>query len=372
MYKINEKRFGQRFILLFLMLWFIGCMSSGDKLQRGHPASYYYLQGLEHLKTSQNKRAENDFERALELDAHYAPAHEGLGRIFLGEDRLYEAALHVNRAIQLDSIWMPALLLKGRIELCKGNYEKAVAILQETIAKARELKALENKNQLTASALFWIGVSRYEQGNWEEAERILEKFLQLKPSNKKANMYYQKAKQNSRLLMGKSDGVRTLAAQKVLTRGQLAALFYETLLPVLPPTDDSFRIIVKDITWQDPLYEVFQELSQRGLLETYPDSTFKPQRPAERGDLVLLLGRLLQQTMPDTLTGSPKIYTDVARVYPFFAYVNRLVVLNILPSVSEHTFMPHRVLSGLEALMAIEKTKKVLKTAGQNLNRNMQ
>ena len=368
MYKKTGKQLGQRFILYFLMLWLFGCVSSQQKPQRGHPASYYYLQGLEHLKMAQNKRAEDDFERALELDAGYAPAHEGLGRILIEEGRLHEAALHVNRALQLDSTWMPALVLKGRIEIIKGNYEKAAATFQKTIAKARRLNAFEDKKQQAASALFWIGVARYKQSHWQEAERVLAKYLQLNPSNRKADSLYRQAKQNSQLLMGKSAGVRSLAGQKVLKRGQLAVLCYETLLPILPKPDESCPKIAKDIMPQDSLYEAFEELSRRGLLEPYPDSTFKPQKPAERGDLALLLGRLLQQNIPDTMESNLKDFKDVARIYPFYAYVNRLVEFDIMPAVNGYSFAPHRVISGLEALKAIEKTKEMLKADKESFN----
>ncbi|HID38525.1 MAG TPA: tetratricopeptide repeat protein [Calditrichaeota bacterium] len=363
MYKESKKQIRQRFILPVLLLWLVACTSSQDKLQQGHPASYYYLQGLKHINSTQNQRAENDFKRALELDPEYAPAHEGLGRILLEEGRLHEAALHIDRALELDKAWMPALMLKGRLYLLRGDYNISIAVLKDIIKRVKDLEALEDKKKLTASALYWIGVAHFEQKGWQKAENIFSELLRINPDDEHAKKMLREASYYAQLIQGKSERVKQMVLQKTIKRGELALLIYEILVPTLGMANDSSGVVAKDIAPAEPLYNVLKELSTLGLMLPYPDSTFKPQTIAERGDLVLVLGRVLDRTEPHTIDTNRVDFLDVPHIFPFYSYVNRIVTLNIMSSVDEQHFVPRRPLSGLEALEAIEKTKAILKSA---------
>lgn len=303
--------------------------------------------------------AENNFIRSIELDANYAPAHEGLARVLLEKGQLHEAALHVNRALQLDSGWLPAQLLKGRIELQRGNYEKAVSLLRQTIAKSKTAKATGNRKEMMASALYWIGVARFRQGNWAEAERVFAAYLRIDPSNGSAKEYWQQAAENRKLLEDKPEWIRELTLKPEITRGQLALLLYNTLLPMLKKNNADSALFGSGFANNDSL--IVCELNKFNLMPLYPDSTFKAGKKAVRGDLALALGQVLNGGETKTASVQPMVFDDVARVFPFYAYVNRLVALQIMLPVNEHVFGTHRPLNGLEALRAIEKTKLIVR-----------
>jgi tetratricopeptide (TPR) repeat protein len=107
--------------------------------------------------------ARREFLRALELNPHDAPAHEGYGWLLADEGRLDEAIEHFRRAVELDPLSFTAASQLGVMFRFAGRWEEAISQFERA---AR----LANQRGLRGAWAY----SMYSLGRGEEAIAALE------------------------------------------------------------------------------------------------------------------------------------------------------------------------------------------------------
>ena len=134
-----------------------GSMEAYDLVLRGRDL-------LAHVNRTAHSEARTLFERAIELDPHYAAAYVGLGRadlsaVALGwtanaEEALKRAELQARKAISIDEFSPAAHVVLGRAYARMGDYDRAVEALKRAVA-------LNPSNPDSyaglGDALLWIG-----------------------------------------------------------------------------------------------------------------------------------------------------------------------------------------------------------------------
>lgn len=85
----------------------------------------HYLLGLAAWKSAEHGRAEDAFERALELDPAHVKSLLNLSRVYLETDRPEEALEEINRALDLDAT-ADGFRLLGRARHVLGDVEGAI------------------------------------------------------------------------------------------------------------------------------------------------------------------------------------------------------------------------------------------------------
>ena len=92
-----------------------------------------YKKGLTLLKAGQSDEAARQFQTVLGKNPEYAPAHEGLGRTFLLQNKVETAKTHFNQALALDDRLWRAHNYLGTIYDREKQWEKAAAAYQAAI-----------------------------------------------------------------------------------------------------------------------------------------------------------------------------------------------------------------------------------------------
>ncbi len=95
-------------------------------------------------------------------------------------------------------------------------------------------------------------------------------------------------------------------------------------------------------------------LAGQGVLQGYPDGTFRPDNPIRRGDMAILLCRLLQT---GTLTPTASSFADVSvndYDFPFIEVVRKTQLMS--DSISGNQFRPNEKLTRIEFAPIIVRT----------------
>ncbi len=144
----------------------------------------YYLRGrgyLEDYKTPDNiERAIQDFERAVAVDANYAPAHAAMGLAYTkgfqqkneGKDWLEKAESECERALTITPQLAEGHTCLGNVYSSKGRYEEAVREFQ------RSLDLDHNSDE----ALRLLATAYQKTGNVSAAEQAYRRATELRPN----------------------------------------------------------------------------------------------------------------------------------------------------------------------------------------------
>lgn len=144
-------------------------------------------------------------ERALEIDAGFAPAHFSYARAFIGKGEFVNAIARLTKCIALDEMFANAYLLRGVLLLKLGDVNGAsadvkwlmehaeehedVLLLAARVQRAKgntdEAILLYNKvndaNPFQLDAYRERGQLRFEQGDKQGAQEDMRKVLELNP-----------------------------------------------------------------------------------------------------------------------------------------------------------------------------------------------
>jgi tetratricopeptide (TPR) repeat protein len=111
----------------------IGEYHTSIELDPGQPRTYYQL-ALALGKKQDQAGEEHALEQALAADDHYAPAHCEIGKILMDENRLADAASHLNAAIQYNPSSEEAYYLLVRVYAGLGEKDKSKDMVKRLIA----------------------------------------------------------------------------------------------------------------------------------------------------------------------------------------------------------------------------------------------
>ena len=178
-----------------------------------------FLRGIEHLRhltRSDNRKAREMFEKAIELDPDFASAYVGLGRTYLNQvsygwtefptQALQQAKELAGRALGMEDSNADAYALLGFVYIYLEQYDLAVNQLNRAIElNPNDASALRNRGQVmlwsgkvddaihslentfrfdpnqSPGGFMSLGLGYYLKGQYNKAIKVLEEGLSLKP-----------------------------------------------------------------------------------------------------------------------------------------------------------------------------------------------
>lgn len=142
---------------------------------RDVPGSYKsaLLDAYRHAEHGDMKGAEEAFVRATHLSPQEAQTYAELGVFYLDQNRDREAAIALEKALQLSTRNVSALLGRSRLSFKKGEYDRALETTLEALRYSPENDAI----------LYNAGYICYQIGRYEEAERYLTRAHSLDTGN---------------------------------------------------------------------------------------------------------------------------------------------------------------------------------------------
>jgi tetratricopeptide (TPR) repeat protein len=168
--------------LLLLIAWAMGDLCASLRHRRallgaGALMAVALLMACAHLHTSHWKNSETLWRNALACTSDNNIAHNNLGTALLEMGRLDEAAIHFQKALELQPQYAEARNNLGNVFFQKGRLDEAVADYQ---------KALEIDPKL-ALARYNLGVAFLQNGRVSEAAGHFQGALQIEPDFAKAH-----------------------------------------------------------------------------------------------------------------------------------------------------------------------------------------
>lgn len=168
-----------------LLLTLTACATTDEqKAVETNAAEIYFQLGVRYLNLNKLEVAKENLQKAIELDAKNAPAHNALA--FLDEKlgKIEDARTHYSTAIALAPDDLGVKNNYGRFLCEQGEAEKGMALLtQATNDKLNERPWLAMTN---------LGRCYMQQAQYQEAETYFEQALQLNASYSPALLEMQK------------------------------------------------------------------------------------------------------------------------------------------------------------------------------------
>jgi eukaryotic-like serine/threonine-protein kinase len=149
------------------------------------PAAYdFYLRGRGYLEEYQNldniQNAITEFERAIDVDRNYAPAHAAMGVAYAigfqqknqGKDWLEKARSHCERALAITPQLAEGHTCLGNVYSSTGRYDDAV----------KEFRRSLDLDHLSDETLRLLAAAYQKMGNTASAEEAFRKAVSLRPN----------------------------------------------------------------------------------------------------------------------------------------------------------------------------------------------
>jgi hypothetical protein len=157
---------------------------------------------------------------------------------------------------------------------------------------------------------------------------------------------------------------RAIDAAPQITRGELAALIGVRLAPLLQP---DARVEAEPITdvrtdWAAPW---ILTVSRAGVMEPFANHAFQPDSAVRRIDLAQAVERLLMRIAPlkpeeaQRWDSASVQFTDLATGHLAYPAASAAVASGILTAEPDGTFQPSQVVSGEQAVRAIERLQQL-------------
>jgi len=278
------------------------------------PVELYDL-GMSHLALGNLEAAEDAFRRSLVLAARsgldFAPPHEGMARILLKRNRLEQAEAEAMHAQELDNSWAPVYWVLGKINERQGHTDLALVHYQRGL-----IASPDNQELIATAADLLRRVGRNSEADEIESGKIpAGKPPGQRPPDRGAPPPASPLEAKTRRLLepffpktpsALTPEVLAVFYQENLTRGALAILvtgdgehgLAEALNRTTgieegttrPPSDTQGR----------PEADWIHRALAMGLLEPYPDGSFKPDQTISRLTLALWIEETIARLRNDT------------------------------------------------------------------------
>ncbi|MDN4492073.1 S-layer homology domain-containing protein [Ureibacillus sp. BA0131] len=123
----------------------------------------------------------------------------------------------------------------------------------------------------------------------------------------------------------------------------LAALAATAVISV--PAADANSLDFSDLSKANIHYEAIQSLATRGVLNGFPDGTFKPNQLLTREQAAIILTKVLKI---DASGYTKQVFSDVDSTSPYFREINALYERGIIRGYQDQTFKPGNSLTRAE------------------------
>ncbi len=335
----------------------------------------HYKMGKRLLKQHDLQAAKREFLRAIYLDERYAPGYEGLAWVFLEQGDLEGAMKNADKAISLDKDFAPAYVVKGAILRKEGKPKDAIKFFD---------RALELDQKLE-DAYIYKAETYVDMGEYDRAEETYKEGATALPNSMTLNERWEEMQRARRAAAGLPPEFVKIARAPRITRGDLAALFvveldlekllkrqgpperkrfYSPGTPVMGKKEEAKEPEIPDIRnhWAMNYIKTVVEL---GIMDLYPDGTFKPDEPITRGNFAVYCTNLLAKVLNDPklttrFIGSTSPFPDVPSSHYAFNAVMVMTTRGIMKAKLDGTFGLTDPVSGADALMMLKTLKSQL------------
>ncbi|MCB0281179.1 MAG: S-layer homology domain-containing protein [Calditrichae bacterium] len=375
-------------ILLFTAIFVFQC--AGPKERKAESVldtpEYHYNQGIKFLNNNDLTNAEREFNLAKSLKDDFAPAYEGLALVAIEKGDLKKAEKLIDESMSRDGDWTPAQVAKGRLLLAKEQYEDAVEEFEDAIDDVNDSKTVKDKKTVKKDAYYWMGVAYKRWEKYIDAQTSFQKILEIDNTDTRAMVAIKELAEYQAAVAGQSPELRKIAAQKEITRADVAVLFV-TEMPLdkifrkssatqstkfaapsqgimgkqeaKPANPDWWATDVKEDHWAKSFID---KALEKGIIEKYPDGTFRPDEKVNRAEFAMLIQHFLVKAFDDRSIetkhfGDTSPFSDVLNTSPVFNAIMVVTTRNIMPAIVDGTFRPLQVVSGAESLNVIRNLK---------------
>ena len=354
--------------LIFIVLLLTACFHS-EPGPVTHNSEYHYQRGLQFLKEAQWELAEIEFKYSLELDNSLAPAHLGLAMLNLKKEEFFAAEFHANKALHLRPNWLEAILLKGKIFYGKNDYTAALRLFQKAEMIIGQ-NMPRNANRLRNEIQLWSGLCLKNSGQMEKAQSHLNSVLRTDPRNTEALIAIHEIEVYLKSTISQSQDFGHIALKAQLNRMDWAILIHLELLPVLrlksSTRDQSYNMkTIIDLPAEPFIIEAIQNTLHYRMLFVYPDQTIKPFNNLQRAEVVIAFWELWSRYLEpySRVKINPRKtapFSDLPTLHPLYEPAQLARRTGILDIDEKDTIRLHGPVSGLEALLILNRIKAYL------------
>jgi tetratricopeptide (TPR) repeat protein len=149
-----------------------------------------------------------------------------------------------------------------------------------------------------------------------------------------------------------------------ITRADLAALIGVRLSPLVQSAPARDVSVVTDIRghWAEPW---IAPVARAGIVEAFANHTFQPNSVVRRADLAQAAARLLNVIAASdpaaarAWAGARGRFTDLPPAHLAYQAASVAAAANVVPPVADGRFLPSQVVSGAEAIAAIDRVRAI-------------
>jgi len=305
-------------------------------------------QGMEQLKEGKVDLAINTFNQVISQNQKYQPAYVGLAEAYLKKKDYKKARHFASRAIYLNENDPKAYFVSGKVAMEEGKYGWAIRRFDDAISLDKNF----------AEAYFYKGKVYELTGKKEKAEIFYKKALEVNPNYYDAEVCWKRLQEEKRAKADKR--YEKISISPSLTRAELAVIITKEIN--VKSGKKSLKILdIKD-HWAKKKIE---EVTNLGIMEVYPDRTFKPEKKITRAEFALLIQKILlkftdEKDIATKFTGIPSPFSDLPSNHYAFNAVMIVTTRGILPAHLDGKFGPSEPVSGTDAILALRKLKKII------------
>jgi Tfp pilus assembly protein PilF len=123
-----------RTFVLIALLALMGCVTTGDTIDKSKMAEGYYMKGLSYLQEKNYEMASVEFNRSLQHDSTYKQSYYGLGIISDYQGKLDDAANYYQKAIDQAPDYSEAYNALGVIYSKQRKWKEAIKAFNKALA----------------------------------------------------------------------------------------------------------------------------------------------------------------------------------------------------------------------------------------------
>jgi tetratricopeptide (TPR) repeat protein len=360
--------------------------------------------GYVEVARGNHKRALERFDRVVARAPAYLPALLGRAQTLLALERTqdaltaFEAVLAVDPSLaevrrRVDALRFRAMdeslaaartaEQAGQFDKARSLYERAAAASPESAFLYRELAridrrlnrhddAIEHATKAVTldpsdGAAHLLLADVYEsREQWDQAIAALERAQDLEVA---PGLEARLQALRDRLALARlPEEYRAIPQNDRLTRGELAALIGIRFEPLLRNVRAGQSVLVTDIRnhWAQPW---IMPVARARVMEVFENHTFQPRNVVRRGDLARAVSALLtlvaqrDPALGRRWSGARVQFADLGAGNLYYPAASLAVVAGVLDTVDGKAFQAGRVISGAEAIDALDRLQKIAASA---------
>jgi len=356
------------FYLLFAVFFAGSCSGTKQPVippdipERTRPSFMeYFERGKTAYKSGNIEDAVRLLKNSLEINPDYAPAAEFLGLSYLEKGDIDTAGDTFSKVLMLNAYSTRARMGIGRVYMARKNYEKALEAFDLVIQ-------LDDHH---AEAHFYRGVALNEMEYSFISKTSFIRAIMCDESYRPtiSGMIPIESPDIGKLF--KKEYLAIERSEKI-TRAQLAAVLVTIIqnnsvlsrnvtgARFTPPQLTEGKLQVADTAGNMWARSEIETAVKAGLMELYPDNTFRPESNVAKADfagiLQMIIARLYQdQNIVTRYIGQKSPYVDVNSAHWAYNAIRLTVDFNLLEPVDGTVFGISDFVSGESAIIALEK-----------------